>query len=412
MKEIEERIIAGLIAGGLPAFKIYGQFIGDDTFSDPTCKKLYNRMEGFASGSKEFNLVTLGEEFKQDPVISIEYLLRVSELEFSESSIPANLQVLQDHQFRENTTRLASEQKLITANELSDALQTEIWKYQQGLPNTWNREHAFRRVLDSIEYDMEHGVEMTTGLIDLDRVIGGLYRKEVTFVGARPSHGKTALAVNVASHLINKGKKVLYIDLESGDEPMMERFICYRTGIPIMNIRRRLLTTNQLSQIIRAANELTSLPITINDQTGITIGKIYNQARQINADVIIVDYLNCQLSGKIQEEAELGSLMQGYQTISKDLNVPIWVLGQLNRKIEDRTDKIPRIADIRGSGKIEEFSTNIILLHWPFVYDTTKLPNENFLYVLKQKHGPVEPVKLHWDAPKNKFANALQGGNT
>jgi len=195
---------------------------------------------------------------------------------------------------------------------------------------------------------------------------------------------------------------------ESGDEPMMERFLCYRTGIPIMNLRRRLLTVPQLSQIIKASSELVELPITINDRTGVTMGSIYNQARQVSADVIFIDYLNCMLSGKNSEEAELGSLMQGFQTISKDLNVPIWVLGQLNRKLEDRPIKIPRKSDIRGSGKIEEFATNILFLHWPFMFDDKELQNESWVYVSKQKHGEVRPVKLYWDAPKNKFANPLR----
>ena len=190
---------------------------------------------------------------------------------------------------------------------------------------------------------------------------------------------------------------------------MMERFICYRTGIPIMNIRRRLLTIPQLAKIAKASAELVELPITINDQTGVTVGSIYNQARNLSADMVVVDYLNCQLSGKTSEEAELGSLMKGYQTISKDLNIPIWVLGQLNRKIEDRAgEKIPRKSDIRGSGKIEEFATNILFVSWPFMYDTSKLPNENYIYVSKQKHGEVKSVKLHWDAPKNKFANPMK----
>jgi len=410
MKNMEDRIIAGLIGGGIKAFKIYGQSLSADQFTSPGCRKLFDRMKRYTDRGAEYDMVSLANEFPGDDDITPEYLLSLSEIECCHYSLPASLQTLQDFRFRTHTFNMIQQYSDITAGELAEKLQGEIWKYQGGLPNGWNREEAFKRMLNSIEYDMEHGVEFTTGLTDLDKMIGGFYRKEVTFIGARPSTGKSAMAVNIAMHLIKQNKSVLYIDLESGDEPMMERFVCLHTGIPVVNIRRRMLSSMQLNKIITASNEISKLPITINDQSRPTTGIIYNQALNLKSDIIIVDYINQMVKNSAEEVGQLGDIMLGLNTLSKELNIPVIALGQLNRKLEDRSDKRPQMSDIRGSGKIEEYATNIHLLHWPFKYDDKAQPNELTVFVHKQKHGPVGPVNLYWDAPHLKFDNLERGG--
>jgi len=409
MRNLEERVIAGFLDGGVKSFRTYGQGMSAGDFADPRCRKLYERMESLAREGKEYDLVGITHEMQGTEGINAEYLLYIAE-QSMDINMPAAIQSLLAARFRDRAYNLTKDHMDITAGELAEKMQSEIWTYHSGLPTEWNRQQAFQRMLDSIEYDMTHGIEFTTGLKDLDKMIGGFYRAEVTFIGARPSVGKTALAINISMHLLKHGKNVLYIDLESGDEPMMERFVCLDTRIPLISIRRRSLSPGQLAKVIQSAAGLSKLPLTINDRASQTPGQIHNQALALGADIIIVDYLNLQVRNSEQEVGQLGDMMMGYNTIAKELNIPVIVLGQLNRKLEDRNDKRPMMSDIRGSGKIEEFSTNIILQHYGFRYDDNSPEFEQTLFVVKQKHGPVGPVRLYWNSSMIKFGDITNGG--
>lgn len=400
----ERRIVGALLSGKATDLQLYADRI---RLTDPLLRRVYERMQSLVSEGRDYDLHTLAAEFSGDNDITAEYLIELAEEDAIPSDIPRAVASLEDHRFRAEVSRLESTSRELTAIELSEKLQAEIWEYQRAGVPQWERRGAFQRMLESIEHDMTHGVEMVTGIGELDRIIGGLYRKEVTYIGARPSVGKSALAVNVAYHLIQQGKRVLYVDMESGDEAMMQRFTCLYTGIPLVNIHRRLLSPAQIERIIRAAAELSDMPLWINDRCGQSVGDIYQQALAVKADFVIVDYLNLMLKNSDEEVGELGDIMCGLNTMSKQLNVPVWVLGQLNRKLEDRTDKRPRMSDIRGSGKIEEFTGNIILLHWPHKYDEKELPDRYEAVISKQKHGPVGIVDLRWQPEIIKISNPI-----
>ena len=404
MNKSERGIIGALLGADAGEFQLYSTYARID---DPILAEIFQRQKRLVESGRDPGLETVAAEFKDHPVITPEFLVGLMEEECIPSAIPRVAQTLNDERFRSEVKRVDPYGK--TAGEIADELQSAIWDFQRAGVQEWVRKEAFQRMLDEIEHSMTHGVEMVTGITPLDKVIGGLYRQEVTYIGARPSTGKTAWAVTVTYNLIRKGKSVLYIDLESGDTAIMKRLCCLETGIPIVDIHRATLTPEQLGKLAVASGRLSQLPIVISDRCGQSVGDIYQQAIQCKADCVIVDYINYLVRGDNQnnEVSQLGDIMTGFATMAKTLNIPVLILGQLNRQLEGRVDKRPRLSDIRASGRIEEVATNVYFLHYPYKFDENELPDKFEVVVGKSRHGPTGVVELRWQPEIQRFTTPI-----
>ena len=402
MNQSERGIIGALLAGGPVEFQLYSTYAIID---DPTLAEIFTRQKRLVDSGRDPGLTTIAAEFKGHPIITPEFLVGLMEEECIPSAIPRVAQNLNDERFREEVKRVDPYGN--TAGEIADELQTAIWDFQRAGVQKWVRKEAFTRMLDEIEHDMQHGVEMVTGIVPIDKVIGGIYRQEVTLIGATQSTGKTAMAVSIARHLITSGKSVLYIDLETADTSILKRLCCLETGIPIVDIHRATLTPAQLGKLAKASAKLSDMPITVSDRCGQTVGDIYQQAIQCKADCVIIDYINYMVRNKDKEVSELGDIIAGCCTMAKTLNIAVIPLCQLNRNMEGRTDKRPRIGDIRGSGQPAEFSNNVMLLHYPAKFDESEMVDKFEVVIAKAKHGPVGVIDLRWEAPLQRFTAPL-----
>jgi len=391
----ERRVVASLLNGGAASFRLYSGLAGD--VRDPVLAELMSRMKALTSSGRDWDVGTLFEEFKDHPVITAEYLAYLIELGGSPESVRFQRQDVLDERLREKLGYMLGQVRTRPAAEVAAELQSAIWEYQRAGVSGWDRRDALKRMLDEIERDLASGMKIRTGIGGIDDFCGGFRGGEVTFLGARPTAGKSALAVNIADYLIIKGHKVLFFDLETGDTTLLERFVSLHTGIPIWQIAQRRLSEDELVRVVRAAGEIEELPLTINDHLGLSIGDIQAQAISSGAELIIIDYLTLLVRDTADETTQLGDIMAGLVGISKGLNVPILVLGQLNRYLEHRTDQRPRLSDIRGSGKIEEYAFKIWFLDYPFKYDQDASPDHKELIIAKCKHGPTGKVDLHWE---------------
>jgi len=412
MRTAEERIIGGLLTGTSKEFKIYANQIDANTFKTEAYQAIFRRMEALVMEGKDYDLSVIAHEFKGDHIITPEFLIGLIDPGATPHNTPNAIATLNSERFRENITDIVSRKMQVTTGEIASQLQDAVWRYHGGVPNSWQIEEALQRTLDRVESRMIGEQEFIYGIPEMDRVLGGLHRKETTVISARPGTGKSSLAMNIAYTQLERDKKVLYIDLESGDESMLERFLCRITGIGIDTIHQgRNLTAGQLAKLANAAQKLKDMPLTINDRAAITVGEIYNQALDTKADLIIVDYLNLMASNVAisDEVGKLGQMSLGLHEASKNLNIPIIILAQMNRGPENRNDHRPTIADIRGSGKIEEHADNIILLYWEHKYDMTRPEGVSEAIIAKQRQGPVGIAPLSWRAEILRFGT-LQGG--
>ncbi len=222
---------------------------------------------------------------------------------------------------------------------------------------------------------------ITSGFVDLDHQTTGFQPTELIILAARPSMGKTAFVCNIAEAVARKsGKAVLLFSLEQSNLELAERFIAITARINGHDLRAGNLTDAQHDQLVKASDDLSRLPLFIDDKPGRTMSQVAALARRIHRrsplGVIIIDYL--QLiepdDKNSPREQQIAQISRRLKFLAKELKVPVIALAQLNRGVELREDKRPRLADLRESGAIEQDADMVMFLHRPDAYDPEDRP--------------------------------------
>jgi len=250
-----------------------------------------------------------------------------------------------------------------------------------------------------------------TGFIDLDKLFyGGLLGPDFTVIAARPGRGKTSLLLSIALHAAKVGKRVLFESLEMSNEQIMMRLVAAETGIPFGALLRGKMTTDEWDKFHEAIEWMEKLPLHLNDMPAITVNGIRQNYRKIEAvtgkpDLIIVDYLQLQGADgdyKVREQ-EVASVSRGLKGIAKEFDIPVLAAAQLNRAVEQRSDKRPTLGDLRESGAIEQDTDNVLFIH-PSDVETKQ--NIAELICAKHRNGPTGTIELVWLGSLTKFENA------
>lgn len=253
---------------------------------------------------------------------------------------------------------------------------------------------------------------ITTGFSDLDMQTTGLQPTELIILAARPSMGKTAFVCNIAeavARIANKG--VMLFSLEQSNLELAERFLCITARVNGHDLRTGNLSDEQRDQLAAASDELHNLPLFIDDKPARTMSQISaisrRQHRKEPLGVIIIDYLQLiePEEKTIPREQQIASISRRLKFLAKELRVPVIALSQLNRGVELREDKRPRLADLRESGSIEQDADKVMFLHRPDAYDPNDRPGEAEVVIAKHRSGPTGIVKLTWRAEFMRFEN-------
>jgi replicative DNA helicase len=268
--------------------------------------------------------------------------------------------------------------------------------------------------LESIEKLFENRGAITgvsTGFRDLDKLTSGLHSSEMIVIAARPSMGKTALAMNIAEHAAIEVKlPVAIFSLEMSAQQLVQRMLCSRARVNLAKTRDGFLAEADFPKLTHAASKLAEAKIFIDDSAGLTILELRAKARRLkaqqNVQLIIVDYLQLlrSTSRRAQDnrQLEISEISAGLKGLAKELKIPIIVVAQLNRNPEIRTGSgkgVPRLADLRESGSIEQDADLVGLLVREEYYadsdeERTELEGKAELIIAKQRNGPIGQVKL------------------
>lgn len=290
---------------------------------------------------------------------------------------------------------------------------------------------------------------VATGLRDLDTMMGGLHPSDLIILAARPSMGKTSLAVNIAVNVAKafkperqedgsikaiEGGIVGLFSLEMAAEQLATRIIAEESGVPSNLIRRGEVDEAEFDRIYDAARMLEALPLYIDDTAGISIADLAARARRLKRQhglsLLIVDYLQL-LSGSSKRSdnrvQEITEISIGLKAIAKELNVPVIALSQLSRQVENREDKRPQLSDLRESGSIEQDADVVMFIYREEYYLKRSMPHEGHegfaeamakvdasagvadVIIGKQRHGPIGTVQLHFQEELTKFSNLDRG---
>ena len=265
---------------------------------------------------------------------------------------------------------------------------------------------------------------VATGFTDLDKMTDGLHGGEMIVIAARPSMGKTSLAMNVVEHAVLQQKlPVGVFSLEMTAESLVLRVLCSQARVNLRSIREGFMTESDFPKLTSAAGKLSNAPLFIDDTPGLSILQLRARARrlwqQYGVKLFVIDYLQLlhSTARRAQEnrQQEIADISSGIKALAKELNVPVIVLSQLNRELERDKSRKPRLSDLRESGSIEQDADVVGLLYKPSggeddeggVSEEPDGVPVNLL-IAKQRNGPTGDVNLTFLKPYTRFENAAR----
>lgn len=272
-----------------------------------------------------------------------------------------------------------------------------------------------KTVLQTIE-DRSNGVAaafgIPTGLVAVDRLLIGLQKTDLILLAARPSMGKTTLAMNIVTNIAKNGLRVLVFSLEMSKEKLVEKQVSSISGVDYGKIQSGLLADEDWPRITRAMGIIHDMPLTIDDSSGLFIAQIQARAKvqalKTGIDVIMVDYLGLAKAKAESRTLEVSEISAGLKAMAKDLKIPVIALSQLNRGLEGRTDRRPMMSDLRDSGALEQDADVIGFIYRDEVYNTSEdnpVRGTAELIIAKNRCGNTGTAKLSYEGSRCRFGN-------
>ena len=289
-----------------------------------------------------------------------------------------------------------------------------------------------------------HVTGVSTGLRDLDAKLGGLHPSDLLILAARPSMGKTSLAVNIAFNAAktfaetggNEGGIVGFFSLEMSSDQLATRILAEQSGISGDAIRKGDIQENDFRHFVEASQTLTSVPLYIDDTPALSIAAVRTRARRLKRQhglsLLVIDYLQLlhgsgSRQGMENRVLEVSEITRGLKAIAKELHIPVIALSQLSRAVEQREDKRPMLSDLRESGSIEQDADVVMFIYREDYYLSRSQPDmddgEKFakwqekmerahniaeIIVAKQRHGPIGTERLYFDPNLTRFSDLDQ----
>lgn len=257
-----------------------------------------------------------------------------------------------------------------------------------------------------------------SGFSDLDHLTSGFQKSDLVIIAARPSMGKTALALNIARNAaVDAGVPTVIFSLEMSKEQLVQRMLCTEAKVDSFRIRSGFLSKDDWMQYTDAAGVITEAPIYIDDSPNITAMSIRAKARRLKREkdigMIIIDYLQL-MKGPVMAERrdlEISEISRSLKALAKELDLPVIALSQLNRKLEERSDKRPQLSDLRESGALEQDADLVAFIYRDEVYNKDELnPQKNKAEILlkKQRNGPTGDITLTYINTCTRFENYIE----
>ena len=252
---------------------------------------------------------------------------------------------------------------------------------------------------------------LRTGWRSLDKKLGGWHAGDLTIIAGRPGMGKSALGMNAAVNAAKLGARVGFVSVEMDAVSLGMRMAASAAGLSISNLRRGDLQQDEWSRLAKASSEVAELPLRILDAPSWTMGQIIRQCHawhRTGLDMVVIDYLQRTKPDIKTDRHDLaiGQMAQACKTMAAVLEIPVLLLSQLSRNLEQRQDKRPQMGDLRESGQIEQEADNILMLYRDAVYDENSDEREAEVIVEKQRQGPVGYIPMQWDGQRALWLDA------
>lgn len=427
--EAEQSILGGLMLDPEAFDQVSDTLIVED-FYKPAHQKIFAAIKDLHSRSEPIDLVTVSNRLQttgdMEATGGHEYLLTILDRTISSANIESHAKIVKDKSLLRKL--IATSTSIIESaysqeaevESLVDRAEAEILKVgeNKGFEGLVGSMEIVKGSISKIEelYKLKADVTgVPTGFSELDKMTAGLHGGELIIIAARPSMGKTAFSLNVASHMALRAKKtVAYFSVEMAKESVMMRLLAAESKVSMGEIRNGRIQDSSWPKLLNAAGQISEAPLFIDDTSGISPFEIRARCRRLKAqyglDCIMIDYLQLMdLKLKVESrERAVSEISRGLKAIAKELNIPIIALAQLNRGVEGRSDRRPMLSDLRESGSIEQDADVIMMLYRDDYYDKEDPDKHGHAEVIigKQRNGPTGTVKLKFDAKYNRFRDA------
>lgn len=459
--EAEQQLLGAILTNN-DTYDRVSAVIKADHFFDPVHQRIYEIAAARIQKNALASPVTLKAFLEDDAGLKElggpSYLVRLAGAAISAYAARDYAQMIYDLAVRRELIQLgrdisAQAAKVEVDSEPKDQIiEAEQRLYKLGEQGVAERgfQSFLKAVTDAVNmanaaYQRDGGLAgISTGLIDMDRKLGGLHPSDLLILAGRPSMGKTSLATNIAFNIAKAYKRgrlpdggegaveggvVGFFSLEMSAEQLAARILSEASEVPSEQIRRGDMTEVEFRRFVEAAKALEACPLYIDDTPALPISQVAARARRLKRthglDVLIIDYLQL-LKGSSKENRvqEVSEITQGLKAIAKELNIPVIALSQLSRAVESRDDKRPMLSDLRESGSIEQDADVVMFVFREEYYREREKPADHELEKMaqwqtlmenvhgkaeviigKQRHGPIGTIELSFEGRFTRFGN-------
>ncbi len=298
----------------------------------------------------------------------------------------------------------------LAANEVLDKAESEVFNLSQRnltkafTPVRETLAESFDR-LDELHKQGEGMRGVPTGLPDLDDALAGMQKSNLIILAARPGVGKTTLAMNVAQHIsVNLKRPVGFFSLEMSKEELVDRLLVGQADIDAWKLKTGKLSEDDFTKLSNAMGELAEAPLFIDDTPALSVLEMRTKARRLQVenglDFLVVDYLQLAKSRNLENRVqEVSEISQGMKNIARELKIPVMVLSQLSRAVEQRGGNKPQLSDLRESGSIEQ-DADVVMFLWR---EDAENGENMMLDIAKHRNGPLRSIPLHFKGDRIKF---------
>lgn len=408
--------------------------IREDDFYQPSHRKIFSALRDLNNKNQPTDLVTVSNLLMQnqelDGIGGPTYLAELMDQTPTAANIASYADIVREKSILRKVIHVgqdivvkAYEQEFEDVNTFLDEVESAVFavaeeKSVQGLVDASELVKASLQKLEILYARKGEVTGVSSGFSDFDKMTAGFQPGELTILAARPSMGKTALSLNIATHAALREKKVVaYFSVEMGKEAVMTRMLASEAKISLSDLRVGAIDDKAWPKLISTAAKVSEAPIFIDDTSGISPFEMRAKCRRLKAkeglDMIIVDYLQLMsLKQRVESrEREVSEISKMLKAIAKELSVPVIALAQLNRGVEGRSDRRPMLSDLRESGSIEQDADIIMMIYREDYYDRDNPDIRGVAEVIigKQRNGPTGTVKLRWHPNIGRFSNNIEG---
>jgi replicative DNA helicase len=424
-----EASLLGAILIDTDALVKIADIITPPDFFDPRHRHIYEAVQSLYEKRSPIDVLTLADQLKNSDLLDVvggpSYLTELTNFVPTAAHVEQYAEIVAQKALRRRLIRASQEMATLGFDESKDLhglieeAETRLFEVsQQNIKqNIISLEailaESFDR-LDDLHRDKNKLRGVPTGFKDLDNILAGLQRSDLFVLAARPSMGKTALALNLAHNIAIAGDQpVLIFSLEMSKEQLVDRLLAMESGVDAWALRTGNLSDADFEKIGQAMGSLSEANMFIDDTPSITVSDLRTKARREAhrqpLGLIIVDYLQLMSGGsrfgssenRVQEISEIS---RGLKAVARELNVPVLALSQLSRSVESRSPQIPQLADLRESGSIEQDADVVAFIYREDYYNPeTERKNITDIFIKKHRNGPTGSVELYFDRERQRF---------